>query len=685
MNIPPSARWAFACAALIQTSAFATTATSLASFGGIEEPAVIYYPSTHTFVPDSFKNITDEGGGVIQMMLRYNIPDPGWWDGDRTTSNTDRGRAEIKTLGPHQMIHETYEYATTWRTNPEFRGSGAFCHITQLKSVDGLEGSSGAPMITTSIFSGTNSAAVRYASTSFSPYNVFSPKVVRNITFTPGSWTAQTIRVRATADGENTGLVLVSLNGDAFQGVTGVEVSRPESTEYYPKWGLYRGQSLTSNFSPADYIQHSNVSNNKIATSTADPTFSPAEGTYSPLPAVTLSSTTAGASIRYTLDGSTPTDTVGTLYTGPITLSGTTTVKAVAYSASLPISSVTSATYTLGVLPPSLEAENLTRTSTGATTSVQTDANTSGGKWISLDAKGAGSYVEYTLPNIAAGVYTFQMSYKTNNNRGTLQLALDGVNLSGPLDQYRVLPSIYPTQTFGVVTFATTGDHIVRLTCLGKNAASSGFGLSADKFFLTPVPDTTGPVLTIPSNIVVEATDSDGAEVDFAASATDDRDGPVAVTLSPDSGSVFPLGTTTVNVSAKDKAGNVTNGSFTVTVQDTTAPSISSLTPSLTTLWPANHKMVAVSIAADVIDTADSSPTSKIISVTSNEPVTGTGNGDVGPDWDITGDLTLNLRAERAGAGSGRIYTVTVQSTDASGNATTGTVEVTVPKSAPKS
>src|SRR5206468_1254418 len=127
----------------------------------------------------------------------------------------------------HQLIHETYEYATTWRTNPEFRGSGAFCHITQLKSVDGLEGSSGAPLITTSIFSGTSSAAIRYASTSFSPLNVFSPKVVRNLTWAPGAWTSQVIRVRTTADNETNGFVLASISGDAFQGVTGVEVCRP--------------------------------------------------------------------------------------------------------------------------------------------------------------------------------------------------------------------------------------------------------------------------------------------------------------------------------------------------------------------------------------------------------------------------------------------------------------------------
>src|SRR5262249_39615431 len=150
-------------------------ATSLSDFGGIEEPQVIYHPGTGTFTTDSFVNITDLGGGTFQMLLRYS---PTQWDGDRTTSNNDRQRAEIKTLGAHQLIHQTYDYSTTRRTNPELVGSGDFCHITQLKPVDGVEGSSGAPMITTSIFAGTSSAAIRYASASFSPANVFSPKIV---------------------------------------------------------------------------------------------------------------------------------------------------------------------------------------------------------------------------------------------------------------------------------------------------------------------------------------------------------------------------------------------------------------------------------------------------------------------------------------------------------------------------
>ncbi|HXB02146.1 MAG TPA: chitobiase/beta-hexosaminidase C-terminal domain-containing protein, partial [Opitutaceae bacterium] len=79
----------------------------------------------------------------------------------------------------------------------------------------------------------------------------------------------------------------------------------------------------------------------------ATPSFSPAGGTYSSAQNVTISDSTGGASIRYTTDGSTPSETAGTLYSGPVNISTTTTLKAIAYESGLTDSSITSATYTI--------------------------------------------------------------------------------------------------------------------------------------------------------------------------------------------------------------------------------------------------------------------------------------------------------------------------------------------------
>jgi hypothetical protein len=88
-----------------------------------------------------------------------------------------------------------------------------------------------------------------------------------------------------------------------------------------------------------------------------------------------------------------------------------------------------------------------------------------------------------------------------------------------------------------------------------------------------------------------------------------------------------------------------------------------------------------VSIDVDVRATDACCPTTwKIVSVTSNEPVNGRGDGNTQPDWVIRGDHGLSLRAERAGGGSGRIYTVVVEAKDCAGNLSeTKTVKVIVP------
>src|SRR5205807_2344810 len=79
----------------------------------------------------------------------------------------------------------------------------------------------------------------------------------------------------------------------------------------------------------------------------ATPMFNPGGGTYSSAQSVTITSATSGASIHYTTDGSTPSETAGTLYSGPVTISQTTTLKAIAFKSGMSDSSVTNATYNL--------------------------------------------------------------------------------------------------------------------------------------------------------------------------------------------------------------------------------------------------------------------------------------------------------------------------------------------------
>ncbi len=278
--------------------------------------------------------------------------------------------------------------------------------------------------------------------------------------------------------------VKVYINGTLAETLTGGK------NPIYDKCGTYRIDSgsapITATWTNVQFWQGGSSSGGGGGGMVAAPTFSPGGGTYTSAQSVSISDSTSGVSIRYTTDGSTPGETAGTVYSGPVYISATATLKAMAYKSGSSDSPVTTATYTIKAAPPptlNFEAESLSYTGSGATTSVQTDTNSSGGKWVELAGNSTGDHIDFTVPNVPAGTYQLKMEWKGNNSRGILQLSVDGTNLGSTLDQY-ASGQTYPTTTFGNVTFSTTGSHTVRLTVTGKNSKSSSYQLSADKFTL---------------------------------------------------------------------------------------------------------------------------------------------------------------------------------------------------------
>ena len=354
------------------------------------------------------------------------------------------------------------------------------------------------------------------------------------------------------------------------------------------------------------------------------------------------------------------------------------------------------------VAPPiDFEAENLAHVESGGSYAVSFEDTPSGGafasphvtnpsdplypvrhRFVTLGADGVppppdGEYVEFTVPSVPRGTYNLVLRYKSHpTNRAVARLSLDGATLDGDLNQ--LSSATFRTKDFGVVRFAAAGDHTVRLAVVGKtNVATTPWNLTAD--VITLVPDSKKPVITTPlADLTLEATGPEGAVATYASSATDDKDGVVPVVFTPPSGSVFPVGTSVVVATASDFAGNTASAFFHVTVEDTTAPAIGSLAASPSVLWPPNHHMVPVKLTADVRDAVGVMAT-RIVSVASSEPPDGNGSGKAGPDWEVTGDMTLDLRAERNGGGGGRVYTITVESRDAAGNVGTAAAIVLVP------
>jgi hypothetical protein len=178
--------------------------------------------------------------------------------------------------------------------------------------------------------------------------------------------------------------------------------------------------------------------------------------------------------------------------------------------------------------------------------------------------------------------------------------------------------------------------------------ATDGAGNSSSGSFTVMVRDTTAPVLSVPADVTVEATSAAGATATFAATATD-AVGPVTITYSRQSGSVFPLGTTTVTVTATDGAGNSSSGSFTVTVRDTTAP--------------------VLSVPADVTVEATSAA-----GATATFAATAT---------DAVGPVTITYSRQSGSVFPLGTTTVTVTARDAAGNSSTKSFKVIVVDTTP--
>ena len=116
----------------------------------------------------------------------------------------------------------------------------------------------------------------------------------------------------------------------------------------------------------------------------------------------------------------------------------------------------------------------------------------------------------------------------------------------------------------------------------------------------------------------------------------------------------------------------------TVTIVDTTAPVISGVTATPGVLRPANHKLADVLVAYEATDVSGAPSCS--LSVSSNEASNGPRDGNTSVDWQVLDAHHLRLRAERSDSGNGRLYTITVSCRDASGNQSSGTTTVAVPK-----
>jgi HYR domain/Membrane dipeptidase (Peptidase family M19) len=141
-----------------------------------------------------------------------------------------------------------------------------------------------------------------------------------------------------------------------------------------------------------------------------------------------------------------------------------------------------------------------------------------------------------------------------------------------PVDFTVTATDVCDTNVIPVCTPSSGSLFPAGLTTVRCQARDGSGNLAVGTFTVTVLADTNPPVLTVPETIQAACTGPDGAVVVFDVTALDDCDGAVPVSCSPPSGSVFPIGTTTVVCTARDSQGNAASGAFVVDVTGNCGP-----------------------------------------------------------------------------------------------------------------
>lgn len=270
---------------------------------------------------------------------------------------------------------------------------------------------------------------------------------------------------------------------------------------------------------------------------------------------------------------------------------------------------------------------------------------------------------------------------------GTTAVSLNGLGSTDPDGDPLTYSWSAPGVTFNNPNSATPIGQFPKGTTIATLTVSDSIEQDTDTVSITVV-DTTDPVISCPANITVECTGDLGVDADDpqlapffgGVSATDVCDS--TPTITNNAPAFFPIGITPVTFTATDDAGNSSSCVRTVTVQDTKRPEIT-VTLSKTVLWPPNHTLETITANVVVTDECDPNPTFVLTSITSNEPDNSLGDGNTTQDIQGaafgTPDTEFQLRRERSGKGSSRVYTIIYTAKDSSNNTTINVSTVTVP------
>lgn len=121
----------------------------------------------------------------------------------------------------------------------------------------------------------------------------------------------------------------------------------------------------------------------------------------------------------------------------------------------------------------------------GASHSIISDVNLSGGAGTQLNATGTGQYVTYTVPVSTAGTYQVKVGVKSGAKRGIFRLSIGGVTQGTAQDEYTSTIG-YGVRNLGTRTFSSGGNKAFKFLVSGKNTNSGGYSIGLDYIELIP-------------------------------------------------------------------------------------------------------------------------------------------------------------------------------------------------------
>ena len=346
----------------------------------------------------------------------------------------------------------------------------------------------------------TNSAVASAA------YTITPPTTVSTPIFTPPAGTYTSTQTVSISDATSGATIYYTTNGTTPTTSSAVYAGpiTVSSSETLEAIAVKSGDTNSAVASAAYTISPPTVST---------PTFTPPAGTYTSAQSVTISDGTVGATIYYTTDGTTPTAS-STPYTGPITVSATETLEAIAVKSGDTNSAVVSAAYTITSAPPTISTPTFTPPA-GAYTSAQS---------VTISDATAGAAIYYTTdgttPTVSSAVYAGPITVSATETLQAIAVKSGDTNSAVASAAYTITPQGPPPTTVSTPTFTPPAGAYTSAQTVAISDATSG----ATIYYTTDgsTPTTSSAVYAGP--ITVSATET----LQAIAAAPGDTDSAVA-------------------------------------------------------------------------------------------------------------------------------------------------------------